>query len=126
MLVLALEARYLYFQVLKSINLIFTKFSKCFSTSDEVFKKIMEVNYFGLIRLTNEMVKHMIDETKKGCNSKAKPQQSIVMIGSVQSLLSIPYRSACKLKSFVYLIILIIIISKIQHQSMHYWHIQMR
>jgi short-subunit dehydrogenase len=56
----------------------------------------MEVNYFGLIRLTNEIVKNMIDESKKHKNSNTRPQQSIVMIGSVQSLLSVPYRSACK------------------------------
>ena len=55
----------------------------------------MEVNYFGLIRLTNEIVKHMIDETKKCKTSNYVPEFSIVMVGSVQSLLSVPYRSAC-------------------------------
>lgn len=73
-------------------------FKKSFSTSDEVFKKIMEVNYFGLIRLTNEVIKHMISETNKCKKSKLNhtPKHSIVMVGSVQSLLSVPYRSACK------------------------------
>jgi short-subunit dehydrogenase len=59
----------------------------------------MEVNYFGLVRLTNEIVKNMIDESKKHKTSKNSNNQhhkSIVMIGSVQSLLSVPYRSACK------------------------------
>jgi NAD(P)-dependent dehydrogenase (short-subunit alcohol dehydrogenase family) len=96
MLVLALEEKYVliyfdFFLVLKFVLF------KCFSTSDEVFKKIMEVNYFGLVRLTNEIVKYMIEDTKKCKNSSNKhtPQQSIVMVGSVQSLLSVPYRSAC-------------------------------
>ena len=81
-------------------------FLKCFSTSDEVFKKIMEVNYFGLVRLTNEIVKYMIEDTKKCKKSTVKhtPQQSVVMVGSVQSLLSVPYRSACKISLISFLI----------------------
>ena len=56
----------------------------------------MNVNYLGPIRLTNLIVKNMIDDDTK-VNKANLPQKdySIVNIGSVQSYLGIPYRSAC-------------------------------
>lgn len=55
----------------------------------------MDVNYFGVIRLTNQVVKYMIEENTKCLKNFHKYDFSVVMVGSVQSLLSIPYRSAC-------------------------------
>lgn len=56
----------------------------------------MDVNYFGAVRLSNIVVNQMIKENKKKLNPQN--QYSIVNVGSVQSLLAIPYRSACKFK----------------------------
>jgi hypothetical protein len=57
----------------------------------------MDVNYFGAVRLTNFLVKYMMQENEKlKTNPVYRPEYFIVNIGSVQSLLSIPYRSACK------------------------------
>lgn len=63
-----------------------------FSTSDEVFQKIMDINFFGAVRLTNLIVNNMIKNNEKSSNSRRR--YSIVNIGSVQSYLGLPYRSA--------------------------------
>ena len=54
----------------------------------------MDVNFFGAVRLSNIVVSQMIKENQKKVNPQN--QYSIVNVGSVQSLLAIPYRSACK------------------------------
>jgi dehydrogenase/reductase SDR family protein 7B len=54
----------------------------------------MEVNYFGVIRLTNLIVKQMIEDNRMCRNTSHRPEFAIVNIGSVQSILAIPYRSA--------------------------------
>ncbi len=69
--------------------------NKACISSDETFRKIMDVNFFGLFRLTNLILNNMIEENKKS-NSK-RSIYSIVNIGSVQSYIGIPYRSACKI-----------------------------
>lgn len=64
-----------------------------FSITDQIFDKIMNVNFFGAVRLTNLVVKQMIKENAK-TSSPTKRNYSIVNIGSVQSYVGIPYRSA--------------------------------
>lgn len=64
-------------------------------TSDEVYGKIMNVNFFGAVRLTNSIVNHMIkDNDVKSGLKEMKRNYSIVNIGSVQSYLGTPFRSA--------------------------------
>lgn len=53
----------------------------------------MDVNFFGVIRLTNLIVAKMVEENEK--NKSRRRDYSIVNVGSVQSYLGIPYRSAC-------------------------------
>jgi dehydrogenase/reductase SDR family protein 7B len=66
-----------------------------FSITDKVFDKIMNVNFFGAVRLTNLVVNQMIkDNEKNSPDSTARGKYSIVNIGSVQSYVGIPYRSA--------------------------------
>ncbi len=68
-----------------------------FSTSDKVFEQIMNVNFFGAVRLTNLLVNQMIEDNQKNSiQNLPRRDYSIVNIGSVQSYLGIPYRSACK------------------------------
>lgn len=72
-----------------------------FSTSDDVFRKVMDVNFFGAVRLSNIVVNQMIKENQKKVNPQNK--YSIVNVGSVQSLLVIPYRSAYAASKFALL-----------------------
>ncbi len=68
-----------------------------FSTSDKVFEQIMNVNFFGAVRLTNLLVNQMVKDNETNTSLKLpRRNYSIVNIGSVQSYLGIPYRSACK------------------------------
>ena len=66
-------------------------------TKDATFRQIMEVNFFGAIRLTNLVLEHMIAENARS-DAAARPRRqcTIVNVGSVQSYIAIPYRSACK------------------------------
>ncbi len=68
---------------------------KSFSTSDKVFQKIMDINFFGIVRLTNLLVTSVVNENQQ-VPKKERQICSIVNIGSVQSYLATPYRSACK------------------------------
>jgi dehydrogenase/reductase SDR family protein 7B len=55
----------------------------------------MEVNFFGVVRLTNLILSYMIKDNNRNSNLKLKKRSySIVNIGSVQSYLGIPYRAA--------------------------------
>jgi len=65
------------------------------STSAEVYSKIMNVNFLGAVCLTNLIVNHMIkdNESKSSLNEKRR-NYSIVNIGSVQSYIGTPFRSA--------------------------------
>ena len=53
----------------------------------------MDVNYFGAVRLTNLVVNSLIKENNSG---NPRRNYTIVNIGSIQSYLGLPYRSACK------------------------------
>lgn len=62
---------------------------------EETLEKIMNTNFFGAVRLTRLIVQHMIDEDEKNKQAKLRRRNySIVNVGSVQSYLAIPYRSA--------------------------------
>lgn len=66
-----------------------------FSTDSEVFEKIINVNFLGIVRLTNLVLSYMIKDNDKNTKlNLPKRNFSIVNIGSVQSYLGIPYRSA--------------------------------
>jgi len=52
-----------------------------------------------IIRLTNLVLSYMIKDSSK------KRQYSIVNVGSVQSYLGIPYRSACYINFIFYVIL---------------------
>jgi short-subunit dehydrogenase len=58
----------------------------------------MEINFYGAVKLTNLVVKTMIDENRKKPTNRSK-QYSIVNVGSVQSYLGMPYRSVCEFTS---------------------------
>lgn len=62
---------------------------ECLNTKQDVYKRLMDVNYYGPIKLTNFIIDYIINN-----NYQLDNKYSIVNIGSVQSLLSIPYRSA--------------------------------
>ena len=53
----------------------------------------MQVNFFGVVRLTNLVLDYMLKDSKKR-------NYSIVNVGSVQSYLGIPFRGPCKLNYF--------------------------
>jgi dehydrogenase/reductase SDR family protein 7B len=55
----------------------------------------MNINFFGAVRLTNLIVQQMVEEDDKNILSGSKRRNyAIVNVGSVQSYLAIPYRSA--------------------------------
>ncbi|CAF0803652.1 unnamed protein product [Brachionus calyciflorus] len=65
-----------------------------FTAPDEVYEKIMNINYYGAVRLTNYFVNKMIQDNNERSKAEQKRRQySIVNIGSVQSYLGLPYRS---------------------------------
>lgn len=84
-------------------NLIHFFIFKSFSTDSEVFEKIINVNFLGIVRLTNLVLSYMIKDNDKNTKlNLPKRNFSIVNIGSVQSYLGIPYRSACMIFEYVY------------------------
>ena len=57
----------------------------------------MDVNFYGVVRLTNLVLSYMIEDNLQKDSAKLKRKNySIVNIGSVQSYLGIPYRGPCK------------------------------
>ena len=57
----------------------------------------MQVNFFGVIRLTNLVLSYMLKDNAKNVAQKIRRRNySIVNVGSVQSYLAIPYRGPCK------------------------------
>ncbi len=66
-------------------------------TKDSTFQQLFSINLFGAIQLTNFVLKHMIDDdSQNDAVSKNRRQYTILNVGSVQSYIAIPYRSACK------------------------------
>ena len=56
----------------------------------------MDVNFYGVVRLTNLVLSYMIEDNLQKDSAKLKRKNySIVNIGSVQSYLGIPYRGPC-------------------------------
>jgi NAD(P)-dependent dehydrogenase (short-subunit alcohol dehydrogenase family) len=65
-------------------------------STDEVFRRIMDVNFFGPIKLSKLVLNYIIDKNTKNPDNIRLHQYAIANIGSVSSLISAPYRSACK------------------------------
>lgn len=65
-------------------------------TTDEVFHKVMDVNFFGPIKLSRLILNYMIDKNNINVDKKFSHKYAIANIGSVSSLISAPYRSACR------------------------------
>jgi short-subunit dehydrogenase len=69
---------------------------KSYNATDEVYQQILEVNFFGPVRLTNMVVNHMIEDNKENDRlNRSRRAYSIVNIGSVQSYIGTPYRGPC-------------------------------
>lgn len=68
-------------------------------TTDKVFHKIMDVNFYGPIKLSRLILNYMIKENNKNIDNINKHKFAIINIGSVLSLISAPYKSACKFKA---------------------------
>ncbi len=70
---------------------------KSLNATDEVYQKIMEINFFGAVRMTNLVVSKMIEENIENARTKTKKRTfTIVNVGSLQSFLGQPYRGPCK------------------------------
>ena len=79
-----------------TLTLTFDNQNQAFNTKDEVFQKIMDVNFFGPFRLTNILLKHIFEDNYQRDRAKLERNKySIVNVGSVQSYLAIPHRAAC-------------------------------
>ena len=84
--------------MLFKINLTIS-FYQTYTCSDESLEKIMQVNFFGVVRLTNLVLSYMLKDNSKNVTQKIRRRNySIVNVGSVQSYLAIPYRGPCKKK----------------------------
>jgi dehydrogenase/reductase SDR family protein 7B len=60
-----------------------------FTSTESALERVMNVNFFGAVRLTNLIVSQMVKKT-----NNSVPRRAIVNIGSIQSYLATPYRSA--------------------------------
>jgi len=65
----------------------------CMSTTMDVHRRLMEVNYFGHVHLTQKLFRNVVLSSEK-TKSWVSPQRCIINISSLQGRIEIPYRSA--------------------------------
>ena len=105
---LAIVEKYVKWEIIfKKRRLNISLKQKSYTCSDEALEKIMQVNFFGVIRLTNLVLSYMLKDDAKSASQKSRRRNySIVNVGSVQSYLGLPYRGPCMETYFKLLLLL--------------------